>query len=103
MQYNVYRNPSAKSAKQVPYVLNVQSDLLESMDTRVVVPLFALDAIGKIVKGLNPSFTINNQSVVMSTTEMATVSARKLGKPICSLAEHRSDIVGALDLLFTGI
>ena len=103
MQFDVYRNPSANTSKRVPYILNVQSDLLDSINTRVVVPLFTPEAMDKIVNTLTPEFTVEKQRVVMSTTELATVSARNLGKPVCSLSEHRNQIIAALDLLFTGI
>lgn len=39
MQYDVYPNPSPRMRDVYPYVLEVQSDLLNALATRMVVPL----------------------------------------------------------------
>lgn len=101
-QFDVYRNVN-RTAASVPYLLNVQADLLESLATRVVVPLVqALDA-GKPAKGLNPTFQIEGTNVVMSTAELAGVSAKVLGEKVTSLKRRRQEIIAALDLLLTGV
>jgi len=38
-QFDVYRNAHPATRARVPYLLDVQSDLLETLATRVVVPL----------------------------------------------------------------
>ena len=43
-RYDVYPNPGQNP--QVPFLLDVQSDLLSVLDTRVVVPLRRLDRGG---------------------------------------------------------
>jgi len=39
MQFDVYRNPSLRMREQYPFVVDVQSDLLGSLATRMVVPI----------------------------------------------------------------
>lgn len=39
-QFAVHRNPNRATKAAVPFLLDVQSDLLEELDTRVVVPLY---------------------------------------------------------------
>jgi toxin CcdB len=39
MQFDVYQNPSPRMREQYPYVVDIQSDLLGSLATRMVVPL----------------------------------------------------------------
>jgi len=39
MQFDIYRNPSSRMREQYPFVVDVQSDLLGSLATRMVVPL----------------------------------------------------------------
>jgi toxin CcdB len=102
-QFDVSRNPNPDSADAVPYLLDIQADLLDGLNTRVVVPLLTKTAMGKTAKILNPMFNIENQQVVMSTAELAGVSVRSLGDKVCSVAQHRDEIIAALDLLFTGI
>ncbi|MGH8711698.1 MAG: CcdB family protein, partial [Burkholderiales bacterium] len=38
-QFDVYRNANPATRARIPYLLDVQSDLLEPLTTRVVVPL----------------------------------------------------------------
>ena len=39
MQFDVYHNKNAASKGRFPYLLDVQTELLDSLETRVVVPL----------------------------------------------------------------
>ena len=101
-QFDVYLNSNPETNKSIPYLLDVQADLLEALATRVVVPLISVPAFGKAAKHLNPQFKINRTSVVMSTAELAGISAHVLGERVCSLKEQRDEIIAALDFLFTG-
>ncbi|HEY6873678.1 MAG TPA: CcdB family protein [Geobacteraceae bacterium] len=101
-QFDVYENTNPGTMKTIPYLLDVQTELLDNLTTRVVVPLITASAMGKAAKHLNPQFKIKRTTVIMSTAELAGVPAHVLGNKICSLKEQRSEIVAALDFLFTG-
>lgn len=101
-QFDVYENPHTETNQAIPYLLDVQTELLDGLETRVVVPLVAASVMGKDIKHLNPGFTIQNTSVFMSTAELAGISVRSLGKRVGSLKDRRQDIIAALDFLFTG-
>lgn len=101
-QFDVFRNPMEETSPGIPYLLDVQSDLLESLSTRVVVPLVADSLMRKAVKHLNPALTIENSLVFMSTAELAGIPVRSLGEKVCSLKDRRLEIIAALDFLFTG-
>ena len=102
-QFDVYLNPNAATRKDIPYLLDVQSDLLDTLATRVVVPLVFAKEMGLAAKHLNPQFKIKGTAVVMSTAELAGISNRSLGNKIASLMNKRDEIIAALDLLFIGI
>ena len=102
-QFDVYINPNPATRKLVPYLLDIQADLLDSLATRVVVPLVLTDQLGKAAKQLNPQFKIKGIAVTMSTPELAGVAKRSLGEKVSSLKPKRDEIIAALDLLFTGI
>lgn len=102
-QFDVCRNANPVSSRDIPYLLEVQSDLLGILSTRVVAPLVRATEMGKVAKTLNPQFEIEGISVVMSTPEIAGVPRRVLGEKIASLQHRREEIIAALDLLFTGI
>lgn len=102
-QFDVYLNPNAATRKSIPYLLDVQADLLDTLATRVVVPLILAEEMGLAAKHLNPQFKIKNVAVVMSTAELAGVPNRSLGDKVTTLKSKRDEIIAALDMLITGI
>ena len=103
-QFDVYANPNPATRARIPYLLSVQSDLLESLATRVVVPLCKPEVLkGKLAERLNPVFEIEDRKFALLTPEVAGVSAKVLGERIGNLSGRRGDIIAALDLVFTGI
>ena len=101
-QYDVFENPNEETNQTIPYLLDVQADLLDTLSTRVVVPLIAASAMGKAIKHLNPQFIIRNVTVSMSTAELAGIPVRSMGEKVSSLKDQRHEIIAALDFLFTG-
>ncbi|MDO8310920.1 MAG: CcdB family protein [Sideroxyarcus sp.] len=101
-QFDVYLNLNPATRKAIPYVLDVQADMLDTLSTRVVVPLVLAEVMGIPVKQLNPQFKIKGLAVVMSTGELAGLSLRSFGDKVTSLKGRRDEIISALDLLFTG-
>lgn len=101
-QFDVYENQNPETKATIPYLLDLQADLLDNLSTRVVVPLITVAAMGKAAKHLNPQFTIKRITVIMSTAELAGVNLHVLGDKVCSVKEHRAEIIAALDFLFTG-
>jgi toxin CcdB len=101
-QFDVYENPNEETCQAVPYLLDIQADLLSPLATRVVVPLLTASAMGKAINHLNPMFTIKQHTVFMSTAELAGIHVRSLGKKLGSLKDQRHEIIAALDFLFTG-
>ena len=84
------------------YLLDVQSDLLSGLNTRVVVPLLPQSSAPSPAQRLNPVFNIEGQEVVMATQYMAAVSEGELRAGAGSLAEQQDEISSALDMLFLG-
>jgi len=84
------------------YLLDVQSDLLSGLNTRVVVPLLPKSSAPSPAQRLNPVFSINGQELVMATQYMAAVPEGELRSVAGSLAEQRDEISAALDMLFLG-
>jgi toxin CcdB len=101
-QFDVFENPNEETNQAIPYLLDVQADLLDTLATHVVVPLVNASAMGKAIKNLNPEFTIRNATVFMSTAELAGVPVRSMGEKVSSLKDQWHEIITALDFLFTG-
>jgi toxin CcdB len=102
-QLDVYRNPADVEDDELPYVLDVQSDLLAHLNVLIVVPLIRADVIDPPLPGLNPRFLVEDRTVVMATTLIGGSPVRALREPITNLADHRHEIVAAIDMLVTGI
>lgn len=103
-QFGVHRNPNPQTRALMPFLLDVQSDLLADLGTRVVVPLCPASAMkGKLVRTLMPVFLIDSKSCAMLTPQLAGIEKKKIGPKVADLAAHRNEIIAALDLLFTGI
>jgi toxin CcdB len=102
-RFEVFRN-SGIHAGDVPYLLDVQSDLLHSLDTRVVIPLRRCDRFpaSRIPQRLTPVFEIEGVSCMLETPKLATVPKRLLKRSVCSLTAEQAVITGALDFLFQG-
>ncbi|MDD4884115.1 CcdB family protein [Sulfuricurvum sp.] len=98
-QFDVYRNPNPESNTVIPYLLDIQTDLLSVLTTCVVVPLTRQE---NSIKHLNPLFKINGENIIMLTQEITGIERAALGEKISSLKEYRSKIIPALDFLVSG-
>lgn len=96
-KYDVYPNPDGAG-----YLLDVQADLLDGFNTRVVVPLFPVDTAPTPAKRLNPVFEIEEAQFVMATQFLAAVPIAILNKPIMNLSDQFAEITNALDMVFQG-
>lgn len=102
-QFDIHRNHNPETRRLFPYLLDVQSDLLDIVATRVVVPLAREEAVGKPAQKLNPRFRVEGATLIMDTAEIAGVPRRILGEMVGSLSHRRGEVIAALDVLFFGI
>lgn len=84
------------------YLLDVQSNLLDRLETRVVVPLLVETQAPPPMATLNPVFEIHGQRHVMVTQSIATLRRKDLGKVVLSLDDQHQRITNALDMLLSG-
>ncbi|MCH9741545.1 MAG: CcdB family protein [Epsilonproteobacteria bacterium] len=98
-QFDVYHNTNPISSELFPYLLDVQNDLLSTLRTRVVVPL---GVNMTPIRHLNPTFSIENQTVIMSTADMAGVDISLCSDLVTNLSDSRNEIIDALDFLVSG-
>ncbi|CAL8477967.1 MULTISPECIES: CcdB family protein [Caballeronia] len=103
-RFDLYINPNEDSRKSTPYVVDLQSDHVGSLPTRVVIPLRRSKVLGYsgTPSDLLPSFVIDGEDCFLDTPAMAAIPAGALGKRIGSLAEFRGLIADARDRLFGG-
>jgi toxin CcdB len=102
-QFDVYVNPQPASRQFVPYVLDVQSDLIDQLATRLVMPVSRVGASEvKLPLNLCPSVDIEGESLTVLAHMAAPVAARLLRKPVGSLRHRGREISAALDAVISG-
>lgn len=101
-RYDVYRNPSQKSRAAMPFLLDVQADLLEGLGTRVVVPLGLPRPVPLAPRTLQPRLRVEGVELVMLTPLVAAVARSSLGEKVGNVGAEGASILAALDMLLTG-
>ncbi len=62
-QFDIHRNTGAGAgAEDFPYLFDIQSDFLDRLGTRLVVPLMPLARYGIPIERLNPRFEIAGEA-----------------------------------------
>ena len=103
-QFTLYKNENKNSKKAYPYFVNIQSDLLDDLNSRVVIPLSPQKTLNNInAKKLCPIIEIDEGVFVLLTHQMTSIPYSALKKEVTSLENYRYDILTAIDLLLTGI
>ena len=97
-QFDIYRNPMPRSSKRAPYLLEIQSNLIDAVTTCVIIPLVLPDSFIP-AKVLNPTITVFGDPYLLCTAEITAVLRSVLGRPAGSAVQQRSDIISAIDRL----
>jgi len=80
----------------------LQSDQLRSLGTTIVAPLVELSKIEDF-KRLNPEVAVGGHKLMILTQELGAFPVQAVKRIVANLDNQRYHIIGALDLLFTGI
>ncbi|NRB38094.1 MAG: CcdB family protein [Pseudomonadales bacterium] len=102
-QYDLYENTDPDSQGSYPYFVDVQTGLIEDLNSRVVIPIAPAVDAKSFPKNLCPIVEIKNKQFALLTHQITTVSASFLDCKEGSLLLNRDDIISALDFLLTGI
>jgi hypothetical protein len=99
--FDVIPNPVSQHRKDRPFYVCVQHAMLDHLRTRLMAPL--LSANMKPQSRLHPALNIIGQTVVLDPTDLVTMNLRHLGEPIANVASESFRIIGAIDLVLTGV
>lgn len=102
-QYDVFTNPSRIGTDSIPYVVVVQSDVLDGLATRLTIPLSLLDASVKVPTALCPVILVKGQRLCALAHYAAPLPAKALRRPVDNVASQASALVSALDAVLSGI
>jgi len=103
-QWDVYVNPVARSREWLPYLVAVQSDFLDALPTRLVIPL-SRSQVGAsaLPSRLVPTFEIQGEVLALKPHEMGVMLARDLRAPVQSLRLQAHRLVDAMDAVVSGV
>jgi toxin CcdB len=101
-QFDVYANPSESAAHGIPYVVVVQSELLDALATRMTIPLATVEFAEKSPDKLCPVVTVNGQRLRALAHYTAPLPTRSLQQVVGNLAAHASTLIAAMDVVVSG-
>ena len=96
-QFDVFRDARGE------LLLDCQSETLGHLSTRIVAPLIPIDRAPERRARLNPVFDIEGQAYAMVTQFATALRVSELRTRVVSLNDRRLEIVGAFDMLLTGV
>jgi len=102
-QFDVHKNQNPKASGLIPFVLDIQNDLLADLATTVAIPLYVGGAATRGITRLTPEVSVNGQTYLLLTPELAGIPRKALGPVVGNLADCRDDIMGAVDFLLAGV
>ncbi len=102
-QFSLYQNQSDHN-HAYPFLVDIQNDLLQSLTTRLLIPLTPRHLFhGKVPTSLCPLVQLEQGEFILMTQYMSSIPASTLTSPVGSLEAFRTPIIQAVDLLITGV
>ncbi len=103
-QFSLYKNEDNSSNEAYPYFIDIQSALLSDLNSRLVIPLSSHKTLNNTdAKKLCPVIHIDEGDFVLLTHQMTSVPNSILNTEVASLESFRYEILGAIDMLISGI
>jgi toxin CcdB len=100
---SVHVNRNLRSRDFFPLLVDVQSELLRDLETRVVIPLVRAPSLTSFpLRYVMPTVQLEGKTYVLMTPQLTGLSRTALGPCTGSLAAHARDISTATDMLFRG-
>lgn len=103
-QFTAYENSNRATRTAYPFLLDIQSDLLDQLRTTLVIPLSPVSLAGDAaIARLCPRVDIDGQGYVVMTPQMAGIDRKHLGGAVGDLSHYRAEVIGAVDFMVSGI
>ena len=102
-QFDVYANPNHSTREAVPFVVDVQSSLIDAWPTRLVMPLSRVGADRvSLPTNLCPLVKVDGETLTLMPHLAAAIDRRLLRQSVLSLAHRSHEISAALDAVLAG-
>lgn len=100
-RFDIYENPGRNKAN-IPYLVEVQSNVISGLATRLVIPLRALAGLSTFTlpADLFPLIAVSGQDHFLDTPQLGAIPSSELKARVGSAQDHRFEIQAALDRVF---
>jgi toxin CcdB len=103
-QFDVYLNPQPAARERFPFVVQVQSDFLDKLPTRLVMPLSVIELkADQLPSDLTPVFRIRGQRLALMPHLAAPLPKNILKKPVESLPDASLTVAKCFDAVLSGL
>lgn len=101
-QFDVYRNTNSETNDRFPFLVDVQADLFEALQSRVVIPLSTAELVGFPMAYLTPMVNFDGVGYLLMTPQLAGISRAELGPQAGNLVAEERLIATAIEFLTKG-
>jgi toxin CcdB len=102
-QFTIYANTSAQTKQHYPYLLALQSNLLNDLATCVVAPLAPVSQHAQTaMTRLSPVISVAGEDYLMQTMQLSAIARKQLGKAVGDASANSHEIIAAVDFLISG-
>lgn len=102
-QFDLYANTDTQTKKAYPFFVDVQTGLLDMLNSRVVIPLTEVEPDKDLPNNICPKFEIDGSQYYLLTHQITTVSRSFLKKNSGTVLLNRTEIINSIDFLISGI
>jgi toxin CcdB len=103
-QFIAYRNKNPDTNKTYPFVVDIQSNVLDDLQSTVVIPISPLSVVGETpISKLCPIVAIQNEKYVAVTSQLAGIDRKIVGPQVADLSEYRADFIAAINVVISGL
>ena len=101
-QFDVYRNPVEDLREEQPYVMQLQSNFINSPESRICIPIARIKAGAQPMSKLNPQIELQGEVMVVDTLFTTSFDPSDLRRPVANLRSDADAIWSALDYALHG-
>ena len=100
-QFDLYENQNTQTNETYPFLLDIQSNILGDLNTRLTVPLAVAPKQNKSLP-FTPMIEVHGKNYMVMFHLMASYPINEYGSVIGNLEKDRSALLGAYDFMIQG-
>lgn len=100
-RFDIYENPG-RNKGNIPYLIDIQSNVISGLATRIAIPLRTLTMFSSLALpgDLFPPIEVNGIRHFLDTPQMGAIPLNELKVKVGSAGPHQFEIQTALDRVF---